>query len=237
MFTQLVLPIKRRVDIITVAADFTQLLQPGEIIVDASLNVLVFSGVDSFPNHMLDGGIFITDAVVSHRVKLGVPGVVYQLIFTATTDLDNIYVIEGRQAIKRNELPAGPLYTEHYFTTTIYPINSVDAIGVDSVAVQGRTSLWANPLDGLSVSTLPLDGTIRDILHTYAIPPEGLEITTDVLNGELNEVLIVYTPPPEGVYVSSVARNGTLRNVYIVYSHYPPEGVAVTSTALSGSLI
>lgn len=237
MFTQLVLPSKRRVDVITVEADFFQLVAPSDFIVDAAVTVSVFSGEDSNPSHMLDGGVLISGTIVGQRIKLGVPGVVYQLLFTITTDQGFVYTIEGRQAVLRNALPPGTLYTEHYFTTPVYPIEDIEAMASSAMAIGGFT--WVPPVEGIdSISSL-VSGQLRQVLKSYTDwPPEGVDSLSTLVSGELKRVLIIYSDwPPEGINSTASAQSGTLRNLYIQYTTWPAEGIDSTASVISGTLL
>lgn len=236
MFTQLVLPSKRRVDVITVEADFFQLVAPSDFIVDAAVTVSVFSGEDSNPSHMLDGGVLISGTIVGQRIKLGVPGVVYQLLFTVTTDQGFVYTIEGRQAVLRNALPPGTLYTEHYFTTPVYPIEDIE--GITGAGGIPEITMWFPPIEGIESTANLLSINLYNTVKYYTDwPPEGIDSTASLISIELKAILIQYEDwPPEGIDSTGALLSVNLYSNYIQYTNWPAEGIDSTAQLISISL-
>lgn len=237
MQNQIVLPTKRRADIHSVIAPFDQLLQPGEIIESGTLDIYVFSGTDLAPEDMLDGSIFIEGTTLRHRIKLGVPGVTYQLVFLATTNLDNTYEVECRQVVLPDDMPVEPVFQQYYFTSTPYPVESIEAVIIAQSFPDAL--LWRPPLDGVDITFEPIDGNLRNLLITYDnYPPEGVDISFEPTEGNLRNILITYDNyPPEGVDISMEPREGTLRDLLITYSNYPPEGVDISFSPQAGTLV
>lgn len=236
MPSQYIQAYKRRSDIRSIEFSFSEKLLPGETLVSADVNLTVFSGADNNVAEMIYGGVSIIGATVSQRIGKGKPGVVYQLAYLATTSFGNRHEQLCKLAILPDAFPVKPIFTTYYFTTTIYPINSIEGVGAVG-DLGGRNFMWEVPVDGVEVISAALNGTLRDIVQTYATLPEGVEVFSDALDGDMRDIVITYEMKPEGVDVVSTALNGTMKNVLIIYSNYPPEGVAVQSIALPGTLI
>jgi len=235
MTGRIVLPSKKRVDIVSVEADFSGQLLPGEVIAVGELFIQVFSGVDPSPAAMLDGTIFIEGKVLRHRIKLGVVGVVYVLVFQATTDTDRVLEIELLQAVLPDYMPAGPIYQQFYFTTPPYQIESLEGI-LDALTPLDGDFIQI-PLDGILDGFLPVEGTLRDILQFYDMLPEGIVDEFEPLEGTIKDILFFYDIPPEGIVDAFVPVSGILKITLIIYSNYKAEGILDTFTPVSGTLV
>lgn len=233
---QFVLPSKKRLDVVSVLADFSTLIPSTETITVGELDISVFTGVDPAPNDLKDGTIFILDLTLRHRIKLGVPGVIYQLVFRATTDAGTVYEVQCRQAVIIDETPVGPVYQQFYFTSRPYPLESIDGLASGFMPVQGY---WIQiPLDGILDAFTPVEGTLRDLVLSYTILPEGIESSGfEPLEGTLRNIVLSYTILPEGITSAFDPLSGTLVNIVITYSNYPPEGILSSFTPLGGTLV
>ena len=118
MQEHIILPSKRRVDVHRIEAPFDQLLQDGEVLVSGECSVVVFSGVDADPEHMLVGEVQVQGTSLYQQIQLGLPGVIYLLTFTATTSEGNLYEVTAKQAVLEDQIPAGPIYQNFFFTST-----------------------------------------------------------------------------------------------------------------------
>jgi hypothetical protein len=75
--------------------DYSQVLQPNEIIVSAIANVILMNGVDPNPSAILLGSPVISTPKVSQRIINGLNEVTYRLEMTATTDQGNVFTAVG----------------------------------------------------------------------------------------------------------------------------------------------
>lgn len=235
MQNQLILPSKRRVDIHGILVPFDQLLLPGEVLVEGTCTVKVLTGIDPDPSHMLEGDVQVRGTNLYQQIKLGVPGVIYSITFEGTTDLENTYTVETKQAVLEDQIPAGPIYQHTFFTSPPYPLNLFDEVGIESDLVGALTLI--PPIDLIEISSDIVSGSFRYILIQYTgYEPEGVEIESDIVSGDFRYPLIAYTIPPEGVNIESDIVSGNLRPALITYSNYPPEGVNIISDIVSGTL-
>lgn len=234
MQEHIILPSKRRVDVHRIEAPFDQLLQDGEVLVSGECSVVVFSGVDADPEHMLVGEVQVQGTSLYQQIRLGIPGVIYLLTFTATTSEGNLYEVTAKQAVLEDQIPAGPIYTYTYLSTWPYPLESIEGIGVSISFSDGV--LWRMPMDGINVQVVPLDGILREILKSTSMPPDGIDVAVVPLDGTIRDILKSYTMQPDGIAVSIAPLDGTIKDVLITYSNYPPEGIVVGITPLGGTL-
>lgn len=234
MQKQFVLPSKKRVDIVSVVARFKGIIPEGETITTGECTVSVFSGDDAAPQDILDGSIIISGTDLRHRIKLGIPGVIYQLVFSATTDAENTYEMECRQAVLIDNLPAGPVYQQFYFTTPPYPVETREATGYSFLPDDGR--FLETGVEGIDSSFEPTFGELREIVIPYHMEAEGIESAFLPGDGTLRDIIITYSMEPEGIDSSFVPGDGTLVDIIILYQNYPPEGIDSSFLPLSGTL-
>lgn len=227
---------KRRVDIWDIEVSFADLLEAGETITSVSVLVSIFTGEDPDPTHILDGSPTVTGTLVEQTVKLGVPGVIYQLVFLATTDQDNVYERECRLAIRPNPY----LYLTTFLTTTVYPIQFRDDFVGASEDLSGAL-LYKFPLDHLDTVPEPIvSGQLRPMIQAYDNwPPEAIDTLSGALqSGELRQILKSYNDwPPEGVDSAGAIQSGELKDILIQYSNWPAEGLDCVGGILSGTLV
>lgn len=96
---------KNQGEIIPVKINMLGRCLDGETIALAEVSVSVISGEDPAPNDMLVGTASVGDGEwVTQTIEGGVLGVVYDLVFSVTTSLDNIYIDTVPLAIV-SELP------------------------------------------------------------------------------------------------------------------------------------
>lgn len=236
MQEHIILPSKRRVDVHRIEAPFDQLLQDGEVLVSGECSVVVFSGVDADPEHMLVGEVQVQGTSLYQQIRLGIPGVIYLLTFTATTSEGNLYEVTAKQAVLEDQIPAGPIYTYTYLTSTPYPLENVDGFAstIDSIS-----ALYLSiPIDGINSTFTISSGSLRDILLNYECPPEGINSSDfDLVSGELHQILLTYEAPPEGIDSTGFDLvSGALYGARVAYTNWPGEGINSTFDIVSGTL-
>lgn len=236
MQKQFVLPSKRRVDVVSVEADFSQELPAGDTIESGSVAVYVFAGEDPEPELMLDGNSIVSPRNIRQRVKLGLPGVVYQIVFTAVTVGGYTIEIECRQAVLRDEMPVEPVYTQYYFTTTPYPLETSESF-LSAFDMAGAQYIEV-PIDRILSAFSISSGNLRDIVRSYRGLPEGIDAGGfDILSGDLHQIVKYYTIAPEGVRSEFNFVRGDLYARLIVYTNWRPEGINSAFNIVSGSLV
>lgn len=82
----------------TLALEFdflSDLVSPGETLVDSEVTVVVYSGTDLTPSSILDGSSTISGSVVTQSVTAGTAGVQYLLTCAATTSSGQVLLIRA----------------------------------------------------------------------------------------------------------------------------------------------
>ena len=228
-----VLPSKRVIDVIPVTADFTSLLRDGDTLESCIVTVTVFSGIDPSVD-LLQGGVVLTPTKVTQRIKAGVPGVIYVVLFTAITVDGRTIEIFMRQAVLfgDGEVPDIPLVI--FLSSHLYPIDVLESYRGGALPVSG--SFIHVVSDYIDASANIFSGALDEILETYSIPWEGYDASSNISSGTLIDVLLTYA---YGEFIESDAalQSGTLVKILIVYTNWPVEGYDATAFLQSGSLI
>ncbi len=234
MQNQVVLPFKRRVDIHGIGISFEQYLQSGETIETFACVVEVFSGLDSNPSHMLDGLCQLHGDMLYQQVKLGEIGVIYLLVFSATTNQGNTYEVTAKLAVLEDSVPAGPIYQYRDLSSTPYPYVFLEAFDSNSELDSALEITW--PVEAFDSNSLLISGSLQAVLLTYDMVPEALDSTSDIVSGSLDVLLIVYEYI-EAFSSTSDLESGELYTQKLVYSNYPPEAFDSSSDIISGTLV
>lgn len=85
--------------VLPLAMDFSDRLIDGETVTGVSVSNSLFSGTDASPGAMLIGSPSYVGAVASQSVGGGVVGVVYNVVFFASTTASNLYEKTGYLAV------------------------------------------------------------------------------------------------------------------------------------------
>ena len=85
---------------IIVPVDFISRLAVGETILQAVVTCTVYSGTDPNPQNMIVGPATVAGTVVEQQVNQGVLGVVYELLFTVITSLNQQLELAGYFAVE-----------------------------------------------------------------------------------------------------------------------------------------
>lgn len=234
-----ILPSKIVVDIHPLKVDFSPFLEAGEEIEDVVVTVSMYTGEDPAPDNLLYLPPEFTpgSGVVWQRIKAGIPGNIYLITITITTDLGHDLVATAYQAVLPNGVPADDIFVPFPLTSKPYPLNTIDGIESGSI-VDGLISWQVIPEAFDSFFDI-VSGTLRSPLITYDDwPPEAFDHTSDIVSGTLRTVLITYSDwPPEAVDHAASIQAGTLRAALIAYTYYAPEAVDHSCSIIGGSLV
>lgn len=117
-----------------------------------------------------------------------------------------------------------PLDDNYYVTTTPYPVESIEGIGVTS-EYAGALSVEVE-VDNFTVSSSFEDGMLRDILQVYPMPPEedgsGLHntgihftVTSTYEDGTLYDIRRTTEMPPEQLVPGAFLAGGSLETILV----------------------
>lgn len=235
MATLVILPAKFKQDVQNYVFNFSNILEPVEIIESAELSVSVFTGIDEDPEHILVGDLVYTDKQVSQVVQLGVIGVIYEFSVRVVTDLDRAYVIQARLAILPEADRAGTRHATLILSSKLYPIEFSDALRLLAEPLDGslrKIIVELSTKDALRYTAAPVTGSLRYAYVEY-VYPEALRYDPEPLSGSLRDALHEYTYPEKLRYVPE-PRSGMLRAALV--SHTYEESLRFSPEPLSGTL-
>lgn len=126
--------------------------------------------------------------------------------------------------------------TPEIVTSTLYPIEEVEGMGLASDVLRGRVD--ESTIENMDMSGAMLSGELRTLLITYTMLDEALDMASaGLIAGELRTLLITYTMLDEALDMSAPALlSGELRIVLIAYVNYIDESLDMQSDLLTGTL-
>ena len=125
------------------------------------------------------------------------------------------------------------------FTTTLYPVEDVQALSISSTLEDGRFAPRPEISDATAVSGSVESGDLRVLVRRYTIePPDSVSVSGSVESGALVAVGVVEYQawPPEAVSVSGSVESGSIRVLIIRYDDYPPDAMLVSGEVIGGQL-
>lgn len=200
---------------ISIVLDFSDLLRSGESISTCTFFITVLTGLDSNPNNILYQTYTPSGTRVDQKFRLGVPGVIYEIVFQVLGTSGSLVEKTTSLAILPQDGLATPGFTFVYVTTYLYPYNVQDSMTASLLPYRGR-DLGYLP-EGITTSLGPILGSVYGSSSTYNIPLEILTVNP------------------------TIPITGSIWGGQITYSNYPPEGVngfltPVTGSTFAGSL-
>ena len=91
--------------VLPLTMDFADRLMDGETITGVTCSNSIFSGTDASPGAMLIGSTSFSGTVATQSFGAGVVGVIYNLIFFASTSAFNLYQKTGYVAVISDSNP------------------------------------------------------------------------------------------------------------------------------------
>ena len=220
--------------------DFRDVLVAGETIASQSVTVIVFSGDDTNPSHLLFQGITVHAGWIEQRIRLGIPGNIYTIKFEVDTSLGNTYDKVTRLAILPEDGSAVPQFTNLYETSCLYPYIVSDALTTSVNIISGRLPLLViNFSDALNSYVNISSGSLTPIGSITYTWNEGL-VTGIVINGGVLTLVTatVYNVPPtaESLRTGVAILGGVLNGSTSISYDVPAEGLTTGITIISGTL-
>lgn len=120
------------------------------------------------------------------------------------------------------------------YTTPPYAVYVEDGLLAGMTPNRGHHTQY--PIDNMGAVSLPLDGSLRDIVARYSSPPDEFGCGSLPLDGEMRDVKVFLNVGDEQVACSSIALDGSIFVTLIRYTNYEPENISCSSTPLNGSL-
>lgn len=228
---------KRQAETISYLGDFRDILLSGETITSQVVTVTVITGTDPSPSSMLYEGIEVHNGnIIEQRIRLGVVGCIYDILFTVGTNLGNTYEKFTRLAILPTDLNANQQHTVFEFTSWNYPYNAGDQLK-GFVGFNGG-SLWLQPSfeDQMQGGVLLITGSLFQSLTTYTCAPDEMQGGISIISGTLTLVLITYTGIAEAIQGGVAILSGNLFQGGVTYTT-PPEAIQGSISISSGTLM
>lgn len=230
-----ILPTKFTGERITIPIDFGCLLQDSTIS-SATVDCQVYKGEDPDPGSMIIGPVVIRGTEVRQFLGGGLGGVTYLLTYTVTTDSGEILSIPAYLAVLPYEGIARPIYVVKNYTTPPYPIYTRDLLQAGSTPLLGEVEESVRALDFMTVSTVPLTGSVRDLLQRVYVVDGELTNSCVPLAGTIVNIRVRVSIEPDSMRPACVPRDGTIRFITLRYVNWPAESLQPATIPLTGTI-
>ena len=162
-----------------------------------------------------------------------------------TARIDNTSFGEYYQGKYYAFCEAPPIDDGYYLTSTLYPLETQEKLGVDSTYLEGRT--LSNTIDYMAVESTFISGELRTIIKSYIIPPykdgneipgKGLHLAVDgnFIEGSVTSILITTAPQVEIMSCYGEIIQGDLDDI-LVTTQAPPDNMSCYGEIIQGDLI
>ena len=227
---------KYKDETISIIMDFADMLQPGEVVSTCAFYISVVTGIDSNPTNILYQTYVPTGTRVDQKFRLGVPGVIYEIVFQVLGSAGSIVDKTTNLAILPTDGNAIPEFTFIYMTSFLYPYNAQDILATFMAPYKGRD--FAYIPEGMNTFLAPSSGSIYGGQKNYNIPPEGLNVAMLPATGSIYGGQITYSNyAPEGLNGFCAPIVGSIYGSSISYNIPSTfEGLNVSMTPASGTI-
>ena len=231
----IVLPSKKRVDTKTVTLDFSQYIDAGDSISSVSNICEVFTGFDVQPEIVLKGLPTFLGTIVKQDVQLGIPGVIYSIIYAVITTNGFTVELVTRLAVLIDVAGANPNLAPFFLSSKPYPISYIEELSVSFLPLGGdlrRGGIETSFLDSLDLEIEPISGGLRNAFKSTNYL-EGLDLDIEPISGNLRNAVIP-TNYLEALNLSIEPTEGLLRDALV--SNAYTEELDLTILPTGGSL-
>ena len=228
---------KKYLETISYFGNFSDMLSSGETISTYQVVISVFSGIDPTPSAMLYGGIAVHNGVsIEQKIRYGVVGNIYDILFQITSNLGNVYEKVTRLAILPDNIPASALHTTTWVTSWNYPLNDSDSMQGDVRPTGGN--FWLQPYwqESMQGAISILSGNLSQSSITYNCPAESIQGNILITSGTLTQVIVTYNCPPESIQGGVAILSGNLFSGMVFYTT-PIESIQGYISITGGTLM
>lgn len=224
---------------ISIIISFADVISAGDSITGVPvITPTVATGVDTNPSSILYEGVsVINGTAVEQRIRLGIPGAIYSILFTVATAAGDTLEKECYLAILPNTDSAVPNWLPLWESTQLYPIQATENIWGTSLLLSGTLQVIVIPYS-YEESTQGTSSLFTGILHVVALPYSySYEATQGsiVFNSGTLQVVIITYAYEEDLKGNAAFLSGTLQVVIITYN-YSYEAIQGSSSFTSGTL-
>ncbi len=232
---------KRVAETISIVVSFSDLLPSSETISGTPLIIVSpYTGTDPSPSNILYQLPIVNGAVVDQKFRLGISGVVYEILYSITTNVGTTYEKSVYLAILPEAGEAIPSFLPFWETTDLYPYYPVPEGIIPSAVISAGNlqlglvtySLWEGiyPSVVISAGSMTFYGTV-----SYTMVPEGI-IPNAVINAG---ILTLYTTLSyaltEGIIPNAVITAGSFTQGLVTYN-MQVEGIVPNVVITAGNL-
>lgn len=226
---------KYRAETIPISVDFSDDLGTGETITGSPVILVdVYTGADPDPSSILFNAATIAGNIVTQNVRLGLEGVIYDITFSVTTNLGNVFEHDCVLAILPLDSAAIPTWGQLWETSYPYPYYWYDDITTTATIAGGSTLYNPSWMESMSSTVVLLNGLLYGGAATYVIPHEDLVSTVSMQSASLYGGFQTYDYS-ENIDSHAAIISGTLYGGAIPYD-IPHEDMTSTISIQSGSL-
>lgn len=231
---------KYQAETVSVVLSFADILQPGNTITGTPVvTVTVATGFDSNPSNLLYQGVTVTSGnTIEQRFRLGIPGVIYVLLFTVVTVAGYTLEKECYLAIIPDADNAVPNWLPLWETTQLYPVQDFETMQGNIIFIVGslrQTAFNVGP-EAIQGGIVFQGGALIQSGILYHIVHEDIQGDMHFIGGALVQVGITYDIPHEDVQGNIAFIGGALIQVGISYAN-PHEDIQGDITFAGGTLV
>ena len=231
---------KYQAETVSIVLSFADLMQPGDSIVGTPVvTVTVATGTDGNPSNLLYQGVtVIRGNTVEQRFRLGIPGVIYVLLFTIVTIAGDTLDKECYLAIIPDVDSAVPNWLPLWETTQLYPLQDFEPMQGNITFLGGSLRQTVIPIgpEAIQGAIGFLGGALIQVGILYHIPHEDIQGSVVFVGGSLVQVGISYDSPHEDIQGNAAFIGGALIQVGISYAN-PHEDIQGDITFTGGTLV
>lgn len=228
---------KYNVETISIVVSFTDVIPSGDVITGTpTITVTLFTGFDSNPSGILYQGVTILNNTVEQRFRLGIPGNIYQILYTVVTNHGQIFEKECNLAILPEEGVIFPEFFESWQSTQLYPYQAMESLQTTTTFIGGRFSINYGYMESIKTALSFTTGTLRTAALPYSYGHEDFKTSLQWTTGDLHTVALPYSYGHEDLKTGMAWITGTLVVVVLPYS-YSFEAIKTSTTFVSGTLI
>jgi len=219
--------------------DFRDVLTVGETLVSYTVSVTVFSGSDPSPSSLLYQGITAHAGWIEQRIRLGIPGTIYEIYFDVVTSLNNKYNKVTRLAILPEEGNATPQFTNIFETSTLYPYVLSDSFIANAPIINnGKLFGVLQTEDGITTSIIINTSVLTYQQYYYIYPLDAFTTSIQMGNGTLiYQSYISYSDGPESITTGIAILNGTIVAATLITYNIPSDNIIASISIQNGTLV
>lgn len=229
---------KYQAETISIILSFADILPSGQTITGIpTIIVSVASGYDTNPGNILYGNTTtLSGQSIEQRFRLGIPGTIYQIYYSAVTTGGDTLEKECYLAILPDEDQAVPNWLPAWQSTQLYPYQYVEQVRASLAFTAGRFSINYAYTENVKSSIAFASGILRSPIINYSYSHEDVKSSISFTAGNLRSVVIPYSYSHEDIKTGFAWISGTLTQVVISYS-YSHEDIKSSITFTAGSLV